>query len=179
VGGLREALPRDSSLQKQVDAMERTIDRTMLEMRALLLELRPIALEGAGLVPALRELCLTYETRLGSQVISEIPASLAELRLAPEVEHTVLRVVQEAFSNAVRHSGCSKISLRLTADDGCLNVTVEDDGIGYDQARSQAKRGMGLEVMRERVGELGGTITVTGQPGQGTVVHMSIPGDAR
>ena len=70
VGGLREALPRDSSLQKQVDAMERTIDRTMLEMRALLLELRPIALEGAGLVPALRELCMTYETRLGAQVIS-------------------------------------------------------------------------------------------------------------
>jgi HAMP domain-containing protein len=100
-GGLRKALPAGSPLITQVETMERTATGTMHEMQALLLELRPVALDGAGLLPALDELCRAYRDRLGVTVHAE----LQPVELAPEVEHAVLRIVQEALANAVKTVG--------------------------------------------------------------------------
>jgi signal transduction histidine kinase len=73
-GGLRKALPAGSPLQPQVETMEQTASGTMHEMQALLLELRPVALADAGLVPALEELCRAYRDRLGVTVDAELEA---------------------------------------------------------------------------------------------------------
>ncbi|GGK82391.1 hypothetical protein Sme01_38190 [Sphaerisporangium melleum] len=96
-GGMRRAAPE--RLQREAKTMERTVARTMREMRALLLELRPVALEDAGLVPAIRKLCHAYQTRLGVAV----RASLDEVPLSPAAEHAVLRLTQEALGNAIKH----------------------------------------------------------------------------
>jgi signal transduction histidine kinase len=170
-GGLRKALPEGTELQRQAGSMESTVNRTMLEMQALLLELRPIALEDAGLVPALRELCQSYETRLGIPVAAE----LAPLQIPPALEHTVLRVVQEALSNAARHGQAQTIRLNLAKTDGHVVVTIQDDGQGFDVTRVSERHGMGLKTMRERVSDLGGTVDVTSVPAQGTIVRIRIP----
>jgi signal transduction histidine kinase len=171
-GGLRKALPSDSPLRPQVQTMEQTATATVHEMQALLLELRPVALEHAGLIPALEELCKAYRERLGVPV----DADLEPVELAPRVEHAVLRVVQEALANAVKHARPNRIRLRLHQQDGRVAVTVSDDGAGFDPARVD-RHGMGLGLMRERVAELGGTFQLDSTPGEGTSVRILLPKD--
>src|SRR5512133_3128503 len=170
-GGLRKALPASSPLQAQVTTMERTADQTMQEMQALLLELRPVALDDAGLIPALEELCGAYRERLGMA----IDADLEPVQLAPPAEHAVLRVVQEALANAVKHAQPTRIRLRLHPQDGRVAVSVTDDGGGFDPQLAEQRHGLGLGLMRQRVAELGGTFQLDSTPGQGTTVRILLP----
>jgi signal transduction histidine kinase len=170
-GGLRRALPADSPLYPRVEAMERTASGTMHEMQALLLELRPVALKEAGLIPALDELCQAYRDRLGVTV----DADLEPVELAPAAEHAVLRVVQEALANAVKHARPTRVALRVHRDDHQVVVSVTDDGAGFDPGRAGERHGMGLELMRERVGELGGEFQLDSAPGRGTGVRITLP----
>ena len=153
--------------------MEQTATQTMHEMQALLLELRPVVLEDAGLIPALEELCSAYQERLGVT----IDADLDPVTLAPPAEHAVLRIVQEALANAVKHAQPNRIRLRLHHQDGQVAaVTVTDDGAGFDPSLATQRHGMGLGLMRERVAELGGTLQLDSTPGQGTTVQILLPG---
>ncbi len=170
-GGLRKALPPGSQLRPQVETMEQTATTTMHEMQALLLELRPPALEDAGLVAALEELCRAYRERLGVTVDAE----LEPVQLAAPAEHAVLRVVQEALANAVKHAQPTRIRLRLRQLDGQVEVAVSDDGGGFEPARAEQRHGLGLGLMRERAAELGGTFQVDSAPGQGTRVRILLP----
>jgi signal transduction histidine kinase len=174
-GGLRRALSGQPELKFQAESVERTIDRTMREMRAMLLELRPIELEDTGLGAALDELCRTYEERLGIR----ISAKVQEIQLAPAVEHAILRVVQESLGNAARHAEPTSIELSVTERDGAVEVLVRDDGRGFDLEQSGERHGMGLGLMRGRVAELGGTVEVESAVAQGTTVRMTIPGGTR
>jgi signal transduction histidine kinase len=170
-GGLRRALPADSSLYPRVEAMERTVSGTLHEMQALLLELRPVALREAGLLPALDELCRAYRHRLGIAV----EADLEPVELDPAAEPAVLRVVQEALANAVRHARPSRVVLRVRdAGGGRVVVSVCDDGAGFDPARAAERHGMGLDLMRERVAELGGELRFESAPGEGTTVRVAL-----
>jgi signal transduction histidine kinase len=170
-GGLRKALPAGSELRHQAESMERTSGRTMREMQALLLELRPVALEDAGLVPALEELCRAYETRLGVRMHTDFAA----VSLESAIEHAVLRVVQEALGNAVRHGDPTAVALSLATTGRQVLVEVRDDGRGFDPALTGGRHGMGLALMRERVTELGGTVDVVSRPAEGTTVRVRLP----
>jgi signal transduction histidine kinase len=169
-GGLRRALPADSPLYSQVEAMERTATGTMHEMQALLLELRPVALRDAGLNAAIEELCQAYRDRLGVAVIAE----LAQVELDSPAEHAVLRVVQEALANAVKHARPNRITVVLEGDEEHVTVSVTDDGNGFDPERAAERHGMGLSLMRERAAELGGEFRVDSTPGHGTTVHIRL-----
>nr|WP_055506101.1 ATP-binding protein [Nonomuraea pusilla] len=174
-GGMRRAAPE--ALRARAESMEQVSARAMREMQALLLELRPVALEDAGLLPAVEEVCAAYETRLGVRVIRE----LAEVALSPQAEHAVLRVVQEAVGNAVRHAAPGEVAVRLSRRDGAAGrpgevvLEVADDGHGFDPGEARARHGMGLALMRERVTELGGGFEVRGGPGGGTTVVAVLP----
>jgi signal transduction histidine kinase len=150
-----------------------TAETTNREMRALLLELRPAALEDKGLIGALEELASTYAARLGVKV----DADLESLRLEPAGELAALRIAQEGLANAVRHAHATTIKLGLHQRDGNVEVTVSDDGQGFGPTTNGAVQGMGLRMMRERVEELGGSLTITSEPGAGTMVAASIPND--
>lgn len=169
-GGLERALPQSSPLQAEITAMRERIAGTMTEMRALLLELRPTALDERGLVPALNDLCAAYHERLGVR----IDASLESIDMGAPADHAVLRVAQEGIANAVRHADARHIELRLEKRDGRVELTVADDGRGFDEATS-AGHGLGLVVMRERIRELGGSIVIRSEPGHGTSLVASLP----
>lgn len=168
---LRRALPAGTPPQRQAEALERAIEGTMREMRALLLELRPAALEDAGLAPALQDLCQAYQARLGLRIVADIRPP----HLEPDIELVVLRVAQEALGNAARHAEARVIELTVADGGGELVVTVADDGLGFDPAQLGERHGMGLGVMRERVSECGGTLEVRGVPGEGTMVRARLP----
>lgn len=168
-GGLQRALPASSPLQSEISAMRGTIEGTMNEMRALLLELRPTALDERGLVPALMDLCAAYQERLGVT----IDARLDPVDVAPPADHAVLRVAQEGIANAVRHSDARHIGLELARRNGHVELVVADDGRGFDP--SAAGYGLGLRVMGERMRELGGSLVVESEPGHGTRLVAAIP----
>jgi len=169
--GLGKALRGDPALRPEVAAMERTSARAMREMQALLLELRPVALEDAGLVSAVTELCQAYQARLAVKVVAE----LGEVSLGPAAEHAVLRIVQEALGNAARHGDPETIVVRLSQGDGSVTVEVRDDGRGFDPRGVAERHGMGLTLMRERVTELGGDFRVDAAPGEGAAIKVRLP----
>jgi PAS domain S-box-containing protein len=95
-------------------------------------------------------------------------------RLSNEVSVELLRVLQEALTNARRHSGARNVEVRLGTEDGEILLEVSDDGRGFDVTSVRAG-GVGLSAMRERIEGLGGTFAVCGRPGEGTRVVVSIP----
>jgi signal transduction histidine kinase len=168
--GLRKALPSETKLWTQATSMEGTLERTRREMRAMLMELRPVALEDAGLAAALEEMCRAYEVRLGIPITARIELP----DLSPSAEQAVLRVVQEALGNAVRHGNPATIEVDVNGDGEKIHLTIRDDGTGFDLDRVAERHGMGLELIRERVEELGGTVRVITAPQQGTTVQVAL-----
>jgi signal transduction histidine kinase len=169
--GLEKALPPDSGVSREVHALVETAEATNREMRALLLELRPATLEERGLVPALEELASNYSSRLGIKVDTD----LEPMSLAPATELAALRIAQEGLANAVKHAQATSIRLGLHSRNGHADVTISDDGTGFDPAANGFGEGLGLRLMRERVEELGGSMSIDSKPGEGTVVSASIP----
>jgi signal transduction histidine kinase len=101
-----------------------------------------------------------------------------EVELDPDVEHQVLRIAQEAVTNALRHARAGRVTVSLSPVDSGAGVVlrVSDDGSGFDpEARALRARRLGLTSMHERAASLGGTLTVDSAPGRGTTVELRLP----
>ena len=153
----------------QAQVIERISSDALREMQALLIELRPVCLDGAGLGPALQEICAAYRDRLG--VI--VDANLDDVTVPAPVEHALLRITQEACANAVRHGGARQLAVSMTRQDGHVELAVRDAGAGFDPAAPHA--GSGLAHIRDRVAELGGTVDVDSAPGRGAALTVRVP----
>jgi signal transduction histidine kinase len=163
--GMRRADPGN----QQANAIERISEEALREMQALLIELRPASLDGAGLVPALQEICAAYHDRLGVTV----DASLDDVTVPAPVEHALLRIAQEACTNAVRHGNARRLTVSMSRQDGHVELSVRDTGTGFDPAAPQA--GSGLAHIRDRVAELGGTVDIDSAPGRGAALPVRMP----
>jgi signal transduction histidine kinase len=163
--GMRRANPGD----QQAQAIERISEEALRDMQALLVELRPAGLDGAGLASALREVCTAYQDRLGVTV----DASLDDVIVPADVEHALLRITQEACANAVRHGNARRLAVSMTRLDGHVELAVRDAGDGFDPAVSRP--GSGLAHIRDRVSELGGTVDIDSAPGFGAAVVVWVP----
>jgi signal transduction histidine kinase len=163
--GMRRADPGN----EQVRAIERISEEALRDMQTLLTELRPASLDGAGLTPALREICAAYHDRLGVTV----EASLDNVTVPAPIEHALLRITQEACANAVRHGHARRLAVSVTRQDGHVELAVRDTGTGFDPAAPHA--GSGLTHIRDRVAELGGTIDIDSAPGHGAALTVRVP----
>jgi signal transduction histidine kinase len=142
-------------------------------LRALIAELRPPALDQLGLAPALTS--LAQRTGAGNDVEVRAEVHLPDdRRLAPELETAVYRVVQESLTNVVKHAHASSIDIEVRCADDAVDVSVADDGIGFD-AEAVAANGFGLAGMRERVELAGGELSVLPGADAGTVVRARLP----
>ncbi len=146
-------------------------DAGLTEMRALIFELRPDALEKEGLVAALKRQAETLRARHKLAVEIDL---CGEPEVGLDVKEALYRVAQEAMNNAVKHARAGCIDLMLRCSEGALLLEVMDDGIGFDSNRTYPGH-LGLKSMRERVGQLGGDLDIESAPGEGTVVRVSIP----
>jgi signal transduction histidine kinase len=171
-GGLQRALPPESPLQPQVARISETVATAIHEMRALVLDLHPTALAQKGLTGALEDLCSSYRARLGLPVTARLEA----VALDDACQHAVLRVAQEALANASKHADASAITVSLESAPGPrAALTVSDDGRGFDLANASEGAGLGLRLMRERVAEVDGSLTIESSPGRGTSVRLDVP----
>lgn len=150
-----------------VDSMVRTV-------RDLALGLRPSMLDDFGLQPALEWHVRDFTRRYGLPVQLSVNGDLDRL---PDRHRTcVYRVVQEALTNCVRHAAATSIRVTVTGHQEGLDVTVVDDGIGFDVARH--KPGLGLRGIEERARELGGHVEIRSVKGAGTSLLIRLPFDA-
>ena len=144
------------------------------QIRDLINELRPLALDQLGLVGALRQ----YIERFGEE--SGIDASLTvsgPFPTDPLTEVTIYRVVQESLTNVRRHSQATTVQVDLLGSDGNSEVRVSDDGQGFSPEKevTSTVKGIGLTSMRERAELVGGTFTVQSNPGKGCQTVLRIP----
>ncbi|MDQ2714517.1 MAG: sensor histidine kinase [Chloroflexota bacterium] len=168
--GVQDKLPADSPLHPSIAAMEQTTTHAIREMRALLLELRPVSLEHLHIAEALEEMARTYRTRLGIAVTT----TLIPVSLSLRIEHALLRIAQEALTNAVRHSYATVIRLSLVPQDRMVCLSVTDNGKGFTPPQDQVQHGLGLRLMQERVEELHGIFTLRSAPGEGTHIEVAV-----
>lgn len=160
-------------------SLENRAQEAVVNVRRLVYELRPPALDDLGLVPAIRQQAESYGTVDGkggdeqsdSTVFSfETPENLTTLPAATEV--AVYRIAQEALTNVARHARAKACHLRLSAQESFLELEVSDDGRGIDEHRHV---GVGLSSMKERAEELGGTCEIEPHPEGGTRVLARLP----
>jgi len=153
-------------------AIER-IDATIIEMRRLIADLRPAALDELGVGAALASLIdrITGAWEMDVDLQVELPDG-QHGRLIPELEDTIYRLVQESLNNAVRHGKARRAIVEVIEQDGEISVRVTDDGSGFDPSRPGG--GFGLLGMRERVGLGGGKVEIrSGEAG--TTVNATLP----
>lgn len=133
-------------------------------------------LSTAGLLPALATYLEQYEKRNRIDVTLSVPRSLSDGAFEPSVEIQLLRIIQEALTNARKHARARSVSVAFELQDGSACVTVQDDGCGFHvEERGNAEGRIGLRVMRERAEEIGGTVVVSSSPGSGTQVIVRVP----
>jgi PAS domain S-box-containing protein len=146
-------------------------DAGLTEMRALIFELRPDALEKEGLVAALKRQAETLRAR--HKLAVEIDLG-EEPEVGLDVKEALYRVAQEAANNIVKHARANRIDMRLWQSEGMLQLMIADDGVGFDPDRRYPGH-LGLNSMRERITQFGGNLSIESASGEGTVIRVHMP----
>lgn len=157
--------------KRQVQLIEEMSSVAQSEMRALLLHLRPVYLEGKRLYQGISELVQELQTKIPMDIVLDMDE---ELRLVKGVENHLFRIVQEALSNTLRHSKANRMEIRIVQKVDAVRVTLRDDGVGFELDDTK-QTSYGLSTMRERVNEVGGTIQYITAPGKGTRIEIVVP----
>jgi signal transduction histidine kinase len=168
---LEEALA-DHPARSDLAQLRELVVGALQDVRRLAVELRPAVLDDFGLVPALERLVEGFAEQ--SQIRVDFHSALGELRLPPEVESTLYRVVQESLTNIVKHADAHNISVSLARRESTVAAVIEDDGAGFDQ-RAVREESVGLIGMRERLALLDGRLEIESRPGAGTTVVAEVP----
>jgi signal transduction histidine kinase len=185
LGGLRVLLSsarRGDDLgraQAAIDEAIEHIEREISNLRSIITELRPAALDELGLRTAIEALLERHREQSGFEVQGELAlsgSSKKELRLSEELETAVYRLVQEALTNVAKHARANLVRVAVSEADGELLIEVQDDGAGFDP--DLANDGFGLAGIRERVGLAGGTLSIDSGE-HGTLLRACLPARQR
>jgi len=171
---IAEVLPRlwernRPEAERRLEELRQLTRGALAEMRTLLLELRPSALEEADLGELLRQLTEAITGR------GRIPINFAasgEAVLPPAVKLTFYRIAQEALNNVIKHAGASRGDVTLNLMDTTAQLCISDNGTGF-QSEATLPEHMGLQIMRERAESVGAKLTVESRPGRGTKIIIA------
>jgi signal transduction histidine kinase len=170
----RKLLERDHNLAAgEIEELAELAQANIQDIRRLIHDLRPAALDGLGLVPALREYVARYREEQGLEVALALPEG--DGRLAAPLETALFRIVQEALANVAKHAQARRVEVAMTRDRRGVTLRVADDGRGFDPQAPRPGTHLGLWSMRERVEQLGGQFEIESAPGAGTTVRAIIP----
>jgi signal transduction histidine kinase len=154
----------------QIREVRDIAQQALREMRLMIFELRPAILDQEGLIPALQTRLDAVEGR------SEIRTTLRAdgiSRLPLEVENGLYGIAREALNNILKHAYAHQVEIELTRAGHAIHFMIHDDGVGFDPEGTRS--GMGLNGMKERAAQLGGTFILASEPERGTRLHVEIP----
>ena len=162
----------ESLIWEEMEKIEAGVDEANSELRELIARFR---------APMLPEDCATAIERLAARFRRDegthvfLQNEWGHDALAPEQEIEVIRIVQEALANIRKHGAAHTVRILLRRENGLYRILIEDDGVGFEESTEPARPGehIGLEVMQERAGRLGGELRIESEPGEGTRVLLS------
>lgn len=159
------------ALQNQLSSLLQHVDTTSKEVREISYQMMPVTLRELGLVKAINE--LLNRSLSNKNIQFEFDAIGIENRLAEKIETTVYRICQELINNTIKHSQATSVSLLLQLRNKSLQVTYEDNGIGFDTAT--VKKGIGLNSLNSRVEMINGKLEFDQTNQTGTAAYIKIP----
>ena len=168
---------KEKPLIEKTDSMCKLIDSSVQTVRKIATGLRPEVLDEMGLVAAVAWQAKEFQKRTGIRCRSKLPSESAKLDL--DVSTTVFRIFQEILTNVARHSRGTRVDIELSVTEEQVALEVVDNGIGIPAADLDGRKSLGLLGMHERALLFGGEVKITGTPGQGTRVAVTIPIRAR
>jgi two-component system, NarL family, vancomycin resistance sensor histidine kinase VraS len=160
----------DAQSQKQLGQVEKIVQQAQLEMRALLLHLRPVALRNKSLAEGLEDLIV----ELQEKVYFQIDYQIEEISLSKTEEDHLFRIAQEALSNTLRHAKATEVELLLIARDQLAILRIQDNGLGFHNEGDKTSS-YGLKNIAERAVEIGCTYKIVSVPNEGTIVEVKVP----
>ncbi|GIN12025.1 MULTISPECIES: sensor histidine kinase [Shouchella] len=163
--GIEEAL-------KEIRGLRRMVRSSLAEVRRIIYDLRPMALDDLGLVPTLRKYLENIEERHGLKVTFKHFG--VEKRLAQQFEIALFRLVQEAVQNATKHAEPTEIVVKIELKPKNVTLVIRDDGKGFDLSERK-ESSFGLIGMKERVNMLNGKMTIHSKPQEGTNILIQLP----
>ena len=162
-------------VERELDEVTDSLKGQVQDIRKLIYDLRPLALDQLGLIDAVRQQVERFSEETG---VKTNFSKSGEIALNPLVEVTLFRITQECLNNIRKHAGASEVDVRLEAMAIGVELTIEDDGRGFnphEEISSANRKGMGLLSMRERAELIGGNLSVQSLPGSGCRVVLHIP----
>jgi signal transduction histidine kinase len=160
-----------------VNHLQGIIDETANDIRQIASDLRPAVLDDFGFVSALRLYVDGFAKRTSVSVSLQTPENID--RWDPKVEATLYRVVQEALTNVAKHSGASKVDIRLVSNKERLSLDIIDNGTTVDTKNEGPgdswRQGLGILNMKERIAALKGTFTFGLNERESVQIHIEIP----
>jgi signal transduction histidine kinase len=170
-----QALPDDlATLQKHLDRARGTARTSLEQARRVVHALRPHSLDQRSLPDAIERTAVRWREETGIALTTTTTGD--PIPLHPDIEVTLLRATQEALANIRKHAQATDVQLTLSYIDDVVVLDVQDNGVAFaGAAASPLSSGYGLQAMRERAEQCGGSVTVESEPGEGTTVVVSIP----
>lgn len=171
---LASRLPKQlRAVRDKTKTMSAHIDSTIQTVRRISTELRPGILDDLGLVAALEWQAAEFQKR--NAIKCEVVSEVAEPILEEELNTAFFRIFQESLTNIIRHANAKRVDVRIWEQDANLLIEIRDNGRGISENDLTNTRSIGVLGMRERASLLGGELTISGVPGQGTTVRVRIP----
>jgi two-component system sensor histidine kinase DegS len=165
------------SVKAELHDLKAQVRGGLEEVRKIIFNLRPMALDDLGLIPTLRKFVQDFEDKTKIRIKFELVGR--ENRLPSGMEVAIYRLVQEAFSNVFKHANASYVSLELTFQAKMVKIYIQDNGQGFDVRTVESKMNKGVNFgmigMRERVELLEGRLDIDSEKGSGTKISMLIP----
>jgi PAS domain S-box-containing protein len=179
LGWVRERLSSaPPTVRDRLRAMAGLLETMGQSMHAICTTLRPIILDQLGLLPAIDRQAAEFQARTG--VACKINLLLQRANVDPERATALFRMFQEILANVARHAEATAVTIAVSEKAGQLVLDVHDNGRGVSERELADPKSLGLRGLRERAMAFGGTVTISGNPGDGTTVSVTMPlGEAR
>ena len=163
----------EKTIHLKIKSILELLDETVKTIRKIATELRPSILDDLGLIDALQWYSLEFEKRYKIPV--SFQTAMDELSITKNASIGLFRIYQESLTNVARHSGATFVNSRISINNSVIELTIEDNGKGFDATQINKKKTLGLLGMKERTIMLGGNYIINSEPGKGTAVIVSVP----
>jgi PAS domain S-box-containing protein len=171
---MAKRLPRDNDLLLQkATSMQSMIDESEKVVKRITSDLRPVLLDGVGLIPAIESMVIQFQERTGIKCKLTLPRG--DFDLGKRCSIDVYRIFQEAINNISRHAGATRVSAVIKIFSEDLSICIRDNGRGITSQELANGDSFGIMSMQERARKWGGKLEIKGTPGKGTILNLVIP----
>jgi len=179
IGGLIADPPPPEDAGTRLKALQARVVKASAETRHIAYQLHPSILDDLGIVASLRSLCTEFSQRLSDVEVNFTGDVLPGTSVSREVTSCIYRVAQESLQNITNHANAKHVSITFSLRGRAIELTITDDGAGFDIDSIRGRGGLGLIGMEERARLVDGELSIASKPGQGTRLVLHVPLDVK